>query len=590
MQPLKKLSVLQFIIDLLKPYPGYVSIFIVVGLFFATVNTLLPFVLKIIIDKIVDFQGDKLAAFNAIQWDILLYISMWVAFCSSMRFLDWAKLQLFPNLREKCMQKMFAYLGQHAFHYFQNNFAGSLINRIIDMQGSIIDILTIIDEIYVQLLVLGIACLTLLLVHPIFALILLLWVACFSAITFFFLQPIAQLSHRFAEARSEVVGNMVDSIANIVNVRLFARHQFENQVIQHSIADTVQKERAMQKKIIWMRIFWDLSIVLLLGLNLAVLGYMYSRNRVTVGDFSFVISLSISLLWGMWYLAEQCVSFSEQIGKCNQALSIMHAKHSIVDLPEAIPLVVNKGEIEFKQVNFHYGEGVRLFHNKTIKIHAGEKVGLVGFSGSGKSTFVNLILRLFEIQSGTISIDQQCINQVTQVSLRENIAFIPQDVSLFHRSLLENIRYGRLDASDEEVIAASKKAHCHEFISALTDGYATTVGERGIKLSGGQRQRIAIARALLKNAPILILDEATSALDSVTEKYIQEALAQLMQGKTTLVIAHRLSTLAEMNRILVFSQGKIIEDGRHDELIQQEGHYATMWRMQAGGFLPEYGS
>ena len=213
-------------------------------------------------------------------------------------------------------------------------------------------------------------------------------------------------------------------------------------------------------------------------------------------------------------------------------------------------------------------------------------MGLVGFSGSGKSTFVNLILRLFDIESGQILIDGQDIQEITQESLREHIGLIPQDISLFHRTLLENISYGAPKASKAEVIEASKKAHCHEFITQLQDGYQSLVGERGIKLSGGQRQRIAIARALLKNAPILILDEATSALDSVTESYIQEALHLLMQGKTTLVIAHRLSTLSAMDRILVFNKGRIIEDGTHIQLLRQNGHYTRMWQMQAGGFMP----
>ena len=212
---------------------------------------------------------------------------------------------------------------------------------------------------------------------------------------------------------------------------------------------------------------------------------------------------------------------------------------------------------------------------------------MVGFSGSGKSTFVNLILRLFEVEEGQITIDSQDIKEITQQSLRENISFIPQDVSLFHRSLMENIRYGCLEASDDVVIEAAKKACCHEFILKLPDGYESMVGERGIKLSGGQRQRIAIARAVLKNAPILILDEATSALDSVTEKYIQESLHHLMEGKTTIIIAHRLSTLSAMDRILVFDNGQIIEDGSHADLLKSNGHYAEMWQMQAGGFLPE---
>jgi ATP-binding cassette subfamily B protein len=222
-----------------------------------------------------------------------------------------------------------------------------------------------------------------------------------------------------------------------------------------------------------------------------------------------------------------------------------------------------------------------------VTIQSGSKTGLVGFSGSGKSTFVNLILRFFDVSSGKILIDWQDIKQVTQDSLRQSIALIPQDTSLFHRSLMENIRYGRLEATDEEVFEVSKQAHCDEFIRQLPEGYQTLVGERGIKLSGGQRQRIAIARAMLKKAPILILDEATSALDSVTEKYIQESLHELMTGCTTIVIAHRLSTLAEMDRILVFSKGSIVEEGTHQQLLALNGHYAKMWKMQAGGFLPD---
>jgi len=314
---------------------------------------------------------------------------------------------------------------------------------------------------------------------------------------------------------------------------------------------------------------------------------MYSNNFVTIGDFTFVISLSISILWNLWFLASQFVSFSEQVGLCKQALSIISQPHEIIDAQNAKPLVVSTGKIQFHDVTFHYGEGAHLFRNKNIVIEGGQKVGLVGFTGSGKSTFVNLILRLFEVESGEITIDSQNVNQVTQQSLREQIALIPQDISLFHRTLMENIRFGNTKATDEEIIEIARKAHCHEFISQLPKGYQSLVGERGIKLSGGQRQRIAIARAMLKNAPILILDEATSSLDAITEKYIHDALNLIMQNKTTIVIAHRLSTLSKMDRILVFDNGEIIEDGTHKELLEKAGHYAKMWEMQAGGFLPE---
>ncbi len=581
-------SVTQFIFNILKPYKGYLAIFAFVALFWAITNTLQPYILKIIIDKVAGFQGDKVSAFTTIQPYIFLYILSWAILALDFRLLDWAKLKLFPSLRQDTMSKMFAYLNQHSHDYFQNNFAGSLINKVADMQGGIVDILTIIDEVYAQVLGLTIAVVTLLLIHPIFAFILSAWVVVFLAITFIFLKSIQNTSYVFAEAKSSLVGKMVDSISNIVNIRLFAKHRYENSYIGDSIADTVQKDRNMLVKIIHMRIWWDVSIVALIGINLWMLGKMYSQNLVTVGDFSFIITLSISIIWNLWFIAGQFVSFTEQVGKCKQALSIINAVHDIVDIKDAKPLVVPQGKIQFKDVSFHYADGARLFQNKNILIHAGEKVGLVGLSGSGKSTFVNLILRLFEVESGSITIDHQNINDVAQESLRENIALIPQDISLFHRTLMENIRYGCSNASDEDVIAASKKAHCHEFISQLNKKYESMVGERGIKLSGGQRQRIAIARAILKNAPILILDEATSALDSVTEKYIQDALHHLMRGKTTIVIAHRLSTLSEMDRILVFDNGQIIEDGTHEELIKINGHYAKMWHMQAGGFLPEY--
>lgn len=576
-----------YIFNLLTRYKLLVTLFAIVGLIWAITNTLMPYMLKIIIDKTVGFDHAQSSFFSMILPSILLYLLVWLVLCLDMRFLDWIKLKLFPSMREDIMLQNFVYLNQHSYYYFQNHFAGSLINKIVDLQGGIVDILTILDDSYAQILGLIIAALTLWVVHPLFAVLLLAWVTTFLFITFYFLKPIQHLSLLFAEARSSLVGKMVDSIANIINIRLFAKNKHENQYIHQSIADTVQKDRNMLSKIIKMRLLLDFSLISFLGCNLVLLAKMYDQHLVTVGDFSFIISLSMGIFFNLFYLTAQFVNFSEQVGKCNQALSILNAAHDIVDPKDARPLKITDGRIEFKDVSFHYKEGAKLFQNKSIVIHSGEKVGLVGLSGSGKSTFVNLILRLFEVEQGQITIDNQNINHVTQTSLRENIALIPQDISLFHRSLMDNIRYGKTDATDAEVIAASQKAHCDEFISKLEHGYQSMVGERGIKLSGGQRQRIAIARAILKNARILILDEATSALDSVTEKYIQDALDYSMQGKTTIVIAHRLSTLSAMDRILVFEDGVIVEDGTHDGLLKLKGHYAKLWQMQAGGFLPE---
>ncbi|MFJ1268273.1 ABC transporter ATP-binding protein [Legionella lytica] len=581
------ISLYQFFIKLLKPHKFYVISLLLVASYWGINNTLSPYVLKLIIDKVTAFEGNRAAVFNAILPEVILYVVLWIVIAIDMRLVDWIRLQLFPRLRYDIVDTMYSYLNRHSHRYFQNNFAGSLSNKISDMTTGTITIFTTMDDALAQIIGVLIAIISMLLVHPIFALILLLWTISFLTIAAVYFKPVRDMSNIFATSKTTLVGKIVDSISNVTNLRLFSRAGYENKLIQNATQDTVVTDQTMQWVILKMRIYWDVSIIILIAVNLYMLVVMYSKNQVSVGDFSFIISLSISIFYNLWYLASQFVLFAEELGKCRQALTLITEPHEIADKPNAKPLVVTQGRIEFKNVSFHYDESAHLFKNKSIVIEPGQKIGLVGLSGSGKSSFVNLILRLFDVESGRILIDGQNIKAITQDSLREHIAMIPQDVTLFHRSLMDNIRYGRIEAADAEVISASKKAHCHEFITQLSEGYNTLVGERGIKLSGGQRQRIAIARAILKDAPILILDEATSALDSITEKLIQDGLHWVMQERTTIVIAHRLSTLSEMDRILVFEKGRIIEDGSHQELIQKPSYYCRMWEMQAGGFLPE---
>jgi len=296
---------------------------------------------------------------------------------------------------------------------------------------------------------------------------------------------------------------------------------------------------------------------------------------------------TVWLLGWLWYITFQLTIFVREKATVGNALKLIQQSHGLTDKKNAQPVQITQGEICFGDVTFSYQKNCTVFSQLNLIIPGGQRIGLVGYSGSGKSTFVNLILRFYDVQSGRILIDQQNIANVTQDSLRAQIAMIPQEPALFHRTLMENIRYGRLDATDEEVIEASRLAHCHEFIGKLDDGYNALVGERGVKLSGGQRQRIAIARAMLKNAPILILDEATSSLDSVTEKLIQESLHILMQGRTTIVVAHRLSTLSGLDRIIVFDKGAIIEEGTKEHLLNLHGHFAKLWNMQTEGFLAD---
>lgn len=579
-------TLLPFFWHFIKPYKWFLLGFILTGCYWSAANCMLPYVLKHIIDRVFELSDNRERVLDAVKYPALLYICLWTGMAIVMRLLDWIKLRFFPAIREDMTNSMYQYLSQHSHHYFQNNFAGTLSNKISDMTNGAVAVFTIADDAFAQMLGLLVAMVMMFIVHPVFAYIFSIWAVSFIMISLYFSKTVKVLSDDASRSGSELVGKIVDSIGNMMNIRIFSRNSFEEQQIAQSVKVSEDKSRHTQSYILKMRIVLDITVIVFMSSMMLGLIIMYRRSVVTPGDFAFIISLSTSMFLNLWWVTSQFVQFAQELGKCSQALTIITPPHEIADIKNAPPLQAVNGKIEFNQVTFHYNKKDNLFDHKTLVIGAGEKVGLVGFSGAGKSTFANLILRFFDVESGAIKIDGQDISKVTQESLRENISMIPQDTSLFHRSLMENIRYGRLDATDEEVVEASKRAYCHEFIHLLPEGYQSLVGERGIKLSGGQRQRIAIARAILKNAPILILDEATSALDSVTEKKIQQSLESLMEGCTTIVIAHRLSTLSQMDRILVFDKGRIIEDGTHDQLIDAEGHYAQMWGMQAGGFLP----
>jgi ABC-type multidrug transport system fused ATPase/permease subunit len=329
--------------------------------------------------------------------------------------------------------------------------------------------------------------------------------------------------------------------------------------------------------------------LLAIAIEIAVLVgsvFLWKQGLLTVGDFVLIQVYILALIDRVWGIGNSMRRLFSAFADANEMIEIFDTPHSVKNAPGAGVLEVQKGEIVMKDVAFGFSQERIILSDFNLTIYAGEKIALVGPSGAGKSTVTKLLLRMYDVTSGSIRVDGQDIASVTQESLRENISFVPQEPILFHRSLRDNIRYGRPDATDEEVIDAAKKAHCHEFIAGLTEGYETHVGERGVKLSGGERQRVAIARAILKNAPILILDEATSALDSESEALIQDALRVLMKGKTVIVIAHRLSTIMTMDRIVVTEGGKIAAEGTHDELVNHQGGlYQKLWSIQAGGFL-----
>lgn len=555
---------------------------------YAILTSVNPYLMKLIIDGVIAHEGKSESLFYALLVPVLLFILVYQAMDFTWAMFDFFKLKTLPKVREDIINKMFAYLQGHSYSYFQKQFSGSLSNKVADMaRGAESVISQTVEPIFSQVLTLIIACISMYFVNPLSSFVLLAWSVIFLGIALLFYKRTLQYSADFSESNSICMGKLVDSVTNTINSKLFAHNTFERQYLGKYVHESRLKDQKLQWHMFKIKVLQGTCVTALFACLIGILLYAYERNLVTIGDFTFILTLSMTIMQGLWYLASHFLTYSQELGVCQQALSVINTAHEIVDLPNALALKVTHGEIYFDKVSFTYEKGKNVFNEKSLKIEGGQKIGLVGFSGSGKTTFVTLILRFYKISNGRILIDGQDIAQVTQDSLHSQIAMIPQDPILFHRSLIENIRYGRLDATDAEVMEASKKAHCHEFIELLPEGYQTMVGERGLKLSGGQRQRIAIARAILKNAPILILDEATSALDSITEKKIRESLEYLMQGRTTIVIAHRLSTLSDMDRILVFTGGQVTEDGTHEELIAKEEHYAKLWDMQAGGFLPE---
>jgi ATP-binding cassette subfamily B protein len=493
-----------------------------------------------------------------------------------------------PVIKNNITRALFKYVLGLSHQFFQDNLSGRLSNQITRLSDNIERMLyPIIPNLFRGSSLVIIALISAYYVNQIFFWVILLWFVLFVSFSVFMSKKIVALSDSYAKTESFVSGQLVDVISNVNNIRIFSKKDFEAYRIEGFLGDRLKAYRKEEFLIIIMCIIQGVLISLMLGSVSYLLVFLYGKKLVTIGDFALILGLAMELGHMVWWTMSSLDEFNKAAGICKQSLDSLIVPCSIKDKENAKELVVNKGEITFNNVKFHYKETDLLFKNKSITIKGGQKVGLVGYSGSGKSTFVNLILRLYDVTEGEILIDGQNIRECTQDSLRKAIGMIPQDPSLFHRSLMENICYGKVDAKDIEAIEASKKAHAHEFISKLPERYDSLVGERGIKLSGGERQRIAIARSILKNAPILILDEATSQLDSVTEKYIQESLIELMQDKTTIVIAHRLSTLLNMDRIIVFDHGKIVEDGTHNELLKKSGLYKTLWNTQVGGFLPD---
>ena len=496
-----------------------------------------------------------------------------------------------PNLSNLIRWQNHRYVLKQSLTFFQNDFAGRIAQRIMQTGFSLRDsAVQSVDALW-HVVIYAISAMVLFaradwwLVVP-----LLVWIGCYVAALSYFVPRVKARSVIATESRSKLMGRLVDGYTNITTLKLFAHTQHEESYARDAMAEQTDKTRLSGRIISGM----DFTITAMNGLLIvgtsALALWLWSEGRVSAGTIALTTGLVIRINnmsgWIMWVVN----GIFENVGQVQDGMQTIALPRAVIDQPDAKPLHVTRGEVRFEHVGFHYGKGSGVIEGLDLVVRPGERIGLVGPSGAGKSTLVNLLLRLYDVERGRILVDGQDIAAVTQESLREQIGMVTQDTSLLHRSIRDNLRYGKPDSTEAELMQAVRRARADEFIPQLSDvqgrrGFDALVGERGVKLSGGQRQRIAIARVLLKDAPILILDEATSALDSEVEAAIQESLETLMQGKTVIAIAHRLSTIARMDRLVVLDGGRIVESGTHAELLEHGGLYARLWAHQTGGFV-----
>tara|TARA_B100000508_G_scaffold137106_1_gene131000 strand:+ start:1381 stop:3093 length:1713 start_codon:yes stop_codon:yes gene_type:complete len=568
-------------IAMAKPHKWwFISVFVVVVVA-SVISQSSSYIFKLIVDAVEAGQGN-LVTIYALLFPVVVLVTQLL-----FRLSGYLGMQSVTRIMKTSSDDMNEYVFRHSHGYFINRFAGSILTKYGNVIGAMGQIIPEMLWTHLTALISFIVTFGFILwVDPLTA-------AIFVVLTFVLVQynrSLAprkrELSKAHAESRTKLTGRGIDVITNITAARQYARIALETEEMRN-----LSEDRRVKHKRNWM---YTERMLLINGLILFVFGLgmffalttAWRAGTVTSGELVLVLSLVSQITFTLIFIGRAINETARAFGEMEEGLEDLLIDHEIIDIPNATPLLTKEAGIVWKDVTFKFEKNT-VFKNFNIDIESGQRLGLVGQSGAGKTTFVSLLLRQHELDAGAIEIDDQNIASVTQDSLRRAIAVVPQEPALFHRTIRENILYGRPDATKDEVIEVAKKAQAHDFIMELADGYETLVGERGIKLSGGQKQRVAIARAMLKDAPILILDEATSALDSESEVAIQKALENLMEGRTVIAIAHRLSTLRKMDRIIVMDNGQITEDGTHESLAEAGGVYQRLWNHQAGGFLVE---
>ncbi|MEK7510801.1 MAG: ABC transporter ATP-binding protein [Patescibacteria group bacterium] len=582
------LPVLKYYAKATARYPWLFTLVVGAILAATATNLIAPLFLKDFIDLLIA-NDDSRTVIDATILALGLYAAAMFANWASIRLQVIGVTRIEAKIQSDLTNEAFAYLIHHGHDFFANNFAGTLTRRVNRYARSYQQIFNNIMEGMVPTLLFAVGVIVVLFTQNLWlGLGLLVWTVFFLLLQYLMTKWRYQYKLQRAIQDSRVTGALSDAVGSHSAIAAFAAEDHEKARLAGVVADWFGATmKAWNSDVLNYAIQGFLTRTAQIGLLILAL-YLWWKGSITVGDVVLIQVYIFSLMDQITNIGSNMRQLYDAVAEANEMIDIMEEPHAIQDAPDARELAITAGEIALESVVFAYKQASPILDDLTLTITAREKIALVGPSGAGKSTITKLLLRLYDVTSGTIRIDGHELRTVTRESLRKAISFVPQEPALFHRTLRDNIAYGRPDASLEEVIEAAKKAHAHEFISRFPQGYDTYVGERGVKLSGGERQRVAIARAILKNAPILILDEATSSLDSESEALIQDALRTLMEGKTVVVIAHRLSTIMSMDRIVVIEGGKIIAEGTHDELVAQEGGlYHKLWSIQAGGFLAE---
>jgi len=577
----KSTSPLRFLWASSQPYRGWMTLAIFAVVFASVTSMAIPYAFKTIVD------AASRAAYDELSSAVLFYIVVALSSNLLWRVSGFMGMRWITGVRATSRYMLTSYVTRHSHQYFSDRFAGALSSKITHAANGTKDIA---DQFlwsflgFIISLIVGFG--IVFVANPTIAYIFLAWVAVITPLNVVLSRRRVPISAATQKAETALGGATVDMLANMGAVEEYAHRSFELERIKQFIIDrrtTGLRNWSYGETVLTINNF--LQAFFIGGMIWGVLVLARTGN-ITPGDIILILTVVIFMEDRLTFIGNKFNSFADTWGTVQESLSDIVVEHTVVDHADARPLVVKEGEIVFDNISFDYG-GARVFEKLSFTIPAGQKVGLVGRSGAGKSTLVKLLLRHYDLESGAIKIDDTDIAAITKESLRRAIAVVPQEPLLFHRSIRHNIEYGKDNATADEVKRAAGEAEAHQFIEAIPHGYEALVGERGVKLSGGQRQRIAIARVFIKDAPIVLLDEATSSLDSESEVAVQKALLKLMKGRTVIAIAHRLSTLRAMDRLIVLDHGKIVEDGTHDQLIKKKGLYAKLWEHQAGGFLTE---